>query len=240
MDRTRRATLAAGLFYIATFVFSIPAAFGLYNGVLDHATAFVLGTGSTTPVLWGAFFEIITALTGIGTAVALYPVIRRHGPSGTIGFVASRTLEASMIFLGVICVLTIVTLRRDASGGDVAALTTSARTMLAMKNWTFLLGPGFMASINALCLAPILYRARLVPRLIPALGIIGAPLLFASSAATLFGLHDQVSATATLLVLPIFCWELSVGVWMALKGFRPGPQRPESTTEALVPQASPV
>lgn len=226
MSPERKATLAAGLFYIATFVFSIPAAFGLYDDVLDHASAFVLGAGSETPVLWGAFFEMLTALTGIGTAVALYPFIRRHGPVGSIGFVASRTLEASIIVLGVVNVLAIVTLRQDATGGDTAALTTSAQSMLAMKDWTFLFGPGFIPVINALCLAPILYRARLVPRIIPTLGLIGAPLLFASSTGTLFGLHDQVSTTASVLVIPIFFWELSLGLWMTFKGFTAGSATP--------------
>lgn len=228
MSRERKATLAAGIFYIATFVFSIPAAFGLYDNVLDHVAGFVLGAGSETPVLWGAFFEMITALTGIGTAVALYPIIKRHGPIGSIGFVASRTLEASIIILGVINVLAIVTLRQDVTGDNAAAITTNAQSMLAMKDWTFLFGPGFMPVINAICLAPILYRARLVPRIIPILGLIGAPLLFASSTGTLFGLHDQVSGTATLLVIPIFFWELSLGVWMTFKGFSSSPSIPDS------------
>ena len=241
MDRTRKATLAAGLFYIATFVFSIPAAFGLYNNVLDHSSAFVLGAGSQTPVLWGGLFEIITALTGIGTAVVLYPFIKRHGPAGSIGFVASRTLEASMIFLGVVAVIAVCTLRHDYSGaGDVGAMTTTTQALVAIKNATFLVGPGIMPVINALCFAPILYRARLVPRIIPILGIVGAPLLFASSVAVLFGLHDQVSASASVLVLPIFFWELSVGVWMACKGFRstPVPQQPVVDGPVLAVTAS--
>jgi hypothetical protein len=241
MDPQRRATLAAGLLYIATFVFSIPAAFGLYDNVLDHASAFVLGAGNQTPVLWGALFEIITALAGIATAVVLYPVIKRHGPAGSIGFVASRTLEASMIFLGVVAVLAVCTLRKDYSGaGDVSAMTTTTQALVALKNATFLLGPGFMAAINALCLAPILYRARVVPRIIPILGMVGAPLLFASSVGTLFGLHDQVSASASLLVLPIFFWELSVGVWMACKGFRTtaAPQQPVTDEQTLAGVAS--
>ncbi|CAN5712043.1 hypothetical protein BH10ACT1_BH10ACT1_05330 [soil metagenome] len=219
MSSLRRTALVAGLFYLATFIFSIPAAFGLYDNVLDNAD-FVLGAGNSTPVLWGAVFEIVTALTGIGTAIALYPVIKRHGVGGAVGFVASRTLEASMIFLGVVSLLGVCTLRQDLAGNtDHATLATTAHALVALKDWTFLLGPGFMASVNAMCLAPIMYRSKLVPRLIPTLGLIGAPLLFASSVGTVLGLHDQVSATATILVLPIFFWELSLGIWMTLKGF---------------------
>jgi len=219
MDTTRKTALAAGLLYLATFIFSIPAAFGFYKGVLDDPTAFVHGAGSDTSVLWGALFEIITALTGIGTAIVLYPVIKRWGQRGALGFVATRVLEASMIFVGVLSILAVVTLRQDLGSTDAPGLATNAQALVALKDWTFLLGPGFMSAMNAVCLAPLMYRSRLVPRSIPTLGLIGAPLLLASSVATLFGLHDQVSPTATLMVVPIFFWELSLGIWMTVKGF---------------------
>ena len=221
MTPTRKAALYAGLFYIGTFVFSIPA-LALYDGVVNDPN-FVLGAGSARGVLWGALIEVLTGLTGIGTAVALYPVIRRHGPSRALGFVASRTLEASMIFVGVLSVLAVFTLRQDLSGApgtDAAALTTTASALVAIKNWTFLLGPGLMPVVNALCLATILYRSRLVPRIIPTIGLIGAPLLLISSVATLFGGWDQVSSTAFFFALPIAVWEFSVGVYMVTKGFR--------------------
>src|ERR671933_2107619 len=206
MDPTRKAALYAGLFYIATFVFSIPA-LGLYDGVLNNPS-FVLGAGSDQAVLWGGLIEVLTALACIGTAVALYPVIKRHGPGRAVGFIASRTLEAAMIFTGVLAVLAVYTLRHDyAAGTDPAALTTSANSLVAVKNWTFLLGPGLMACVNALCFATIMYQSRLVPRWIPTLGLIGAPLLLASSTATLFGAWDQVSTIAMLTALPIAIWE---------------------------------
>jgi hypothetical protein len=222
MSPTRKAALVAGLFYIGTFVFSIPA-LALYDGVLNHAN-FVLGAGSDQGVLWGALIEILTALTGIGTAVALYPVIRRHGPGRAVGFVASRTLEAAMIFAGVLAVLAVYTLRHDATAAtDTAALTTTASSLVALKNWSFLLGPGIMPAVNALCFATIMYQSRLVPRWIPTLGVIGAPLLAASSIATLFGAWDQISSVAFFMALPIATWEFSVGVYMTVKGFRDRP-----------------
>jgi hypothetical protein len=225
MDPMRKAALAAGLFYIGTFVFSIPA-LALYDGVLNDAD-FVLGAGNDRNVLWGGLIEILTALTGIGTAVALYPVIKRYGPGRAVGFVASRVLEASMIFAGVLAVLSVFTLRQDfagAAGTDTNSLTTTAHALVAFKDWTFLLGPGLMAAVNALCLATIMYRSRLVPRVIPTLGLIGAPLLVISSTATLFGAWEQVSSNGLLLVLPIAAWEFSLGVYMTVKGFkRPAP-----------------
>jgi hypothetical protein len=218
MDATRKAALAAGLFYIATFVFSIPA-LGLYDGVVNDVN-FVLGAGSDQGVLWGGLIEVLTALACIGSAVAVYPVIKRYGPGRAVGFVASRTLEAAMIFTGVLAVLAVYTLRQDLAGADAVGLTTAASALVAVKNWTFLLGPGVMPAINALCFATILYRARLVPRWIPTLGLIGAPLLLLSSTAALFGTWEQVSSAGLLFALPIATWEFSVGVYMIVKGFK--------------------
>jgi hypothetical protein len=219
MDPMRKTALAAGLLYIATFVFSIPAQFGLFDSVLNNAD-FVFGAGSDTAVLWGGLFDVLTALTGIGTAVVLYPVVKRWGQNAAMGFVASRTLEAAMIFVGVVSLLSVVTLRQDFAGTDSATLSTVAQSLVAVKEWTFLLGPGVMAAVNALCLAPLMYRSRLVPRIIPTLGLIGFPLLFASCIGVLFGWHEQVSGSAALLTLPIAAWELSLGVWMTVKGFK--------------------
>ena len=229
MSPVRKAALAGGLFYIATFVFSIPA-LAFFDGVLNNP-GFVHGASGDTSVLWGAVFDVLTGLTGIGTAIAVYPVIKRFGQSRAIGFVASRTLEAATIFVGVLSVLAIYTLRQDFAGTDAAGLATTADALVAVKNWSFLLGPGVMAAINALCFATILYRSRLVPRWIPTVGLIGAPLLLASCTATLFGAWDQVSSIALLFTLPIATWEFSVGVYMAIKGFRNRPVADDDTSD---------
>jgi hypothetical protein len=218
MSRERKLALAAGLFYLGTFVFSIPA-LGLYDGVLNDS-AYVLGHGGSDGVLWGGLIEVLTGLTGIGTAVAVYPVIRRYAPGRAVGFVVSRTLEAAMIFTGVLAVLAVYTLRQDAAGADPALLTTTAQALVAVKDWSFLLGPGVMPAINALCFATVLRRTGLVPRLIPTVGLVGAAVLLGSSVGTLFGAWDQVSNEAMLFALPIAAWELSVGLYMAIEGFR--------------------
>jgi hypothetical protein len=218
MDATRKAALVAGLFYIATFVFSIPA-LGLYEGVVNDPN-FVLGAGSDQGVLWGGLIEVITGLTCIGTGVAIYPVLKRFGPARAMGFVASRTLEAAMIFTGVLALLAVYTLRQDLAGSDAAALTTTASALVAVKKWTFLLGPGVMAGINALVFASVLYRFRLVPRWIPTLGLIGGPIILVSCTAVLFGAFDQISATGVLTALPVAAWEFSLGVYLIARGLR--------------------
>jgi hypothetical protein len=238
-DPTRRAALAGGLFYIGTFVFSIPA-LGLYDGVVNDPN-FVLGAGSDQGVLWGGLLEVLTALTGIGTAVALYPVVKRHGPGRAQGFVASRVLEATMIFAGVLAVLSVYTLRQDHAGAgtDTGSLTIAADALVAVKDWTFLLGPGLMPVVNALCLATIMYRSGLVPRIIPTVGLVGAPLLLISSTATLFGAWDQVSGIALVMALPIAAWELSLGVYMTVKGFRhPASVTADGSVDVAIPAAA--
>lgn len=221
MTPLRKTALIAGIFYLMTFTFSIPVKFWLWDDVINDPN-FVLGAGSDGGVLWGAIFEVITALAGVGTAVALYAVARRHSERAALGFVTARVMEASVIFVGVLGVLSLFTLREDVAGtagADSASLLTVGHALTAIHDWTFLIGPGLFPVINALCLGTVMYRSRLVPRLIPTIGLIGAPLLLASGVATLFGLFDQLSAPAGLLALPIAAWEFSVGVWMAFKGF---------------------
>jgi len=219
----RKTALIAGLAYIATFVFSIPVKFGFWADVLDTPD-FILGAGNDTTVLWGALFEVLTALGGIAAAVALYAVARRHSDRGALGFVTSRLLEAAMIFVGVLSILAVYTLRHDVAGtagADADGLLTARHALVAIHDWTFLLGPGVMAGVNALLIGSVMYRSRLLPRWIPTLGLIGAPLLLGSCVATLFGAWEQISGPALLLVLPVAVWEFSFGVYMTIKGFKP-------------------
>jgi hypothetical protein len=204
-----------------TFVTSIPA-LALYGPVLNNAD-YVVGPGADTRVLWGGLLEVILGLAGIGTAVTLFPVVKRQNEAVALGFVAARVLEAAVISVGVVSLLAVVTLRRDAAGGDAASLVTTGKALVAVHQWTFLIGPGVMPGVNALCLGYLMYRSRLVPRIIPTVGLIGAPLLLASAAAELFGAFSQISAPAAVLTLPVALWEFAVGVWLVVKGFRPSP-----------------
>jgi hypothetical protein len=219
----RKIALVAGLMYILTFIASIPQ-LKLFGNMVDDPEGFIAGHGATTPVLWGSWFEVITALSGIATAVALYPVTRRVSRSAGIGFIASRVTEAGLILVGVVSVLTVVTMRADlagATGARADALGVTGHALVDLRQWTFLVGPGILAGINGLFLAYVMYRSRLVPRIIPTIGLVGVPMILASSTGTLFGLWDQVSAPGFALGLPIAAWELSLGLWLTFKGFRP-------------------
>jgi hypothetical protein len=223
MTSTRKTALVAGVFYLITFV-SIPT-LALYGPVKNHRD-WILSSGGHTGVLVGGFLEVIVALASIGTAVTLYPVVKRQHEGFALGFVTARVLEAGMIFTGVISLLSLVTLRQDlggAAGADAAALATTGASHVAVYNWTFLLGQTLMPGINALLLGSLMYRSRLVPRVIPVIGLIGAPILIAAVTVKLFGSPGSIAGGAGLAAIPVAAWEFSLGMWLVVKGFRPSP-----------------
>jgi hypothetical protein len=229
MDSMRKTALVAGIFYLITFI-SVPT-LALYGPVKNHRD-WILSSGSHTGVLVGGFLEVIMALACIGTAVTLYPVVKRQNEGVALGFVAARVLEAVMIFTGVVSLLSLLTLRQDlggAAGANTAALVTVGASHVAVYNWTFLLSQSLMPGINALLLGSLLYRSRLVPRFIPVMGLIGGPLLIIAVFATLFGQHSSLTGLAGLPVIPVAAWEFSLGVWLVVKGFRPSPITAEMT-----------
>jgi hypothetical protein len=221
-DPTRPYSLAGGLFYIATFAASIPA-WVLIRSSINDDLSFI--PGHETQLLWAGIGDWVTAMTGVGAAVALYPVVKRQSQALAIGYVTTRLVEAAVIMVGVCSLLAVVTLQDvvGTAGGDPAALTAVGQGLVAVRDWSFLFGPGFMATFNALMLGTIMYRSGLVPRVIPAVGLIGAPLLFAANVATMFGYNEQTSTVTMLATLPIAFWELGVGFYLNVKGFRPSP-----------------
>jgi hypothetical protein len=225
MSSPRRTAFVAGALYLITFIASIPAALVLLPPVLENPD-FILGAGSATGVVWGLYLDVINALAAIGTAVVLFPVVKRQSEAAALGFVTTRLLEAAVIFVGVISLLSVVTLRSDlagATGADASSLVTTGQALVAIRDWTFLLGPGLMAGLNALLLGYLMFRSGLVPRAIAILGLIAGPLMLASATGVLFGFFSQLSPVATIVALPVFFWELSLGVWLVVKGFKPSP-----------------
>ncbi len=234
VDSSRKIAIAAGVLYLLTFV-SIPT-LALYGQV--KGANYITGAGPDTAVIIGGILEIIVALAGIGTAVVLFPVLKKQSEGLALGLVASRVLEASTIFLGVAFLLSIVTLRQAGAGAD--ALVTS-HTLVALYDRIFLLGQSFMPAINDLLLGFLLYKSRLVPRALSLIGIVGGPVLIAGYIAVLFGLIGQHAPLAGLFALPVALFEFSLGVWLVVKGFNPSAIASLSTTtsnlvsEALVP-----
>jgi hypothetical protein len=227
MDPLRRTSLVAGGFYLLSFV-SIPTLW-LYGPAREGD--FAAGVGTDSGLLLAAFLEIIVAIACIGTAVTLFPVVKRQNESAALGFVGTRTLEAAIIFVGVISMLTIVTLRKG-DGGDAAALAVAGRSLVGIYDWTFLLGQTLTPALNAVLLGSLMYRSRLVPRWIPTMGLIGSPLLLTSVALVVFGVLPKISVLSGIATIFIAGWELSLGVYLIVKGFRPSP-----ITSAIVREA---
>jgi hypothetical protein len=218
----RRTALVAGLLYLATFVAGIPPSF-LYGQVLTDPSA-VLTAGNDGQILWGVFLDLCTGMAGIGTAVALFSVVKRQHEGAALGFVTTRVIEGAMLFIAALSMLTLVSVRQAAASATDPAMLAIGQTLVDVRNGAYLLGPGLMPAFNACLLGYLMYRSGLVPRWMPTLGLIGAPLLFSSSLGTLFGVNDSMSVWTGIATIPIFIWELSIGLYMTFKGFRPDAQ----------------
>lgn len=216
-----RAARLTGILFLVTYVTSIPAV-PLYAAL--NEPDFMLGSGSVGPVQLGAFLEVILIVANIGSALALWPVLRRRYPTLALGFVASRITESMFIGVGVLTVLTQVTVREHPAGASDASLTAIGTSLEALHDWTFALGPGFVVGVgNGMVLGYMMYRSGLVPRGMALLGLVGGPLLVISGTAVIFGLYEQFTPVALAASLPEFVWELSFGVYLVVKGFRPSP-----------------
>ena len=210
----RRTSLTAGILYLFTFV-SIPT-FALYRPV--KSVDYVLGSGSDNAAIIGGILEIIVALAGIGTAVVLFPVLKRQNEGAALGLVAYRILESSTIFVGVTFLLSIVSLRQAGAGADALVIS---HALAILYDRIFLLGQSFFPAICDLLLGFLLYRSRLVPRGLSLIGIVGGPVLIVGYLAVMFGLVGQHSSLAGLSAVPVALFEFSLGVWLIVKGFNP-------------------
>lgn len=216
MSPLRKTSLVAGILYLLTFI-SIPT-LALYGSI--HQQNYILGPGPDTAVIIGNILEVIVALTGIGTAAAMYPVLKRQNEGVAMALVGSRVLEAATIFMGVMFLLTIVTLRQTAVG---APALVSSHTLVTMYDRMFLIGQSFMPAINDILLGWLLYQSRFVPRSVAMLALIGGPLLIAGDIGVLFGIIGQHDPFTALFAVPVAIFEFTLGIYLIVKGFNATP-----------------
>jgi len=222
-EESRRISLSTGVLFVITFIASIPALY-LFQPVLDDPVGYIAGGGDSNRIFLGALLELITILANIGTAVVLFPLLKRQNEVLSLGFVASRLLECTFMAIGVISVLTIVTLQQDASRIDEGSFGAIAYTLAAIKDWTFLLGPGFVVGIgNGILLGYLMYRSGLIPQRMAWLGLVGGPLICLSGIAVMFDVDQPGGTLQGLATVPEFLWELLLGVYLTVKGFRAAP-----------------
>ena len=211
MTATRKTSLTAGILYLLTFI-SIPT-LSLYHEI--HQPNFVLGSAPSNDVVLGGMLELVTSLACIGTALAFYPVLKKQNEMLALGFVAARILEAALIFAGVASLLTVLNLRSLGAEAQVVS-----RGLVMLYDRLFLISQSFIPAINGLLLGSLLYQTRLVPRILPIIGIIGAFTLVAGDVAVLYGVYDQRAPIAGLSAVPIALWEFSLGIYLTIKGFK--------------------
>ena len=209
------------MLYLITFITSIPAFFVFYAPVLNDPR-YIVGAGADTSVALGAFLEMILIIANIGTAVVLYPILKRQNEILILGYVTARVMESVFIAVGILSVLSIVTLRQEATAGaDVASLLTAGKSLVALKDWTFLL-LGFMVGVgNGLLLGYLMYTSALVPRGMAVLGLIAGPVLIASGVGVLFGVIEAGGVVQAIATIPEALWELFLGIWPIVRGFNP-------------------
>jgi hypothetical protein len=239
VNSTRRIALVVGVLFILTFITSIAGAFA-YGPVLTDAH-YVTGAGADTRVFLGAFLELLLIISNIGCAVWLFPLLKRQNEGIALGYVAARIMECTLILIGILSVLAVVTLRQGAAGADAGALVTVGKSLIGIKNWTFLLGPGFVDGIGTgLMLGWLLYRSGLVSRRVALLGVIGGPLLAVSGIVVMFGVTPPQSPLQNLATVPEIIWEAFLGLWLTFKGFRPVALGTNTTPDVRTGTGAPI
>jgi len=223
----RKVALLAGVFFILTFVTSIPALL-LYGPVLDDP-AYVLTGGADTQIQIGALLEVFLVIANIATAVVLFPVLKRYSERLALGYVAVRIVESVIIAVGLISLLSVLTVSADAAGAPDESLVLAGQSLVAIHDWTFLFGPAFCAGLgNGLILGYLMFKSGLVPRRMAMIGLVGGPMLFAAAVAVLFGAFEQTSGIAFLFTAPEFVWEASLGIYLVVKGFKTATAAPSA------------
>jgi len=241
VNSTRRIAFVVGVLFILTFVTSIGGAIA-YGPVLTDSH-YITGAGADTRVFLGAFLELLLIVTNIGCAVWLFPLLKRQNEGLALGYVTARLVECTFILVGILSVLAVVTLRQGAAGADAGSLVTVGKSLIAVKNWTFLLGPGFVDGLGTgLILGWLMYRSGLVSRRLALFGVVGGPLLAASGIAVLLGVIPQQSTWQGIATVPEIIWEAFLGLWLTFKGFSPSPitagdSRPVGTSPAAATAA---
>jgi hypothetical protein len=221
----RKIALAAGVFFIITYITSIPALY-LFEPVLRHPAAYIAGSGAdNTRVFVGATLELLLIVANVATAIVLFPILKRQNHMLALGYVTARLVESTFIAIGLVSVLGVVSLQQqDATGAGAGAVGVA---LAAIKDWTFLLGPGFVVGIgNGMLLGYLMYRSGLVPRRMAVLGLVGGPLICLSGILVLLGAFDEGGTAQAIATIPEFLWELSLGIWLAVKGFNSSPILP--------------
>lgn len=221
IKKDQRNAAVAGVFFIVATVFAILGVL-LYDPLLNHTNYLVLGASLVNRIVMGALCELILACSAVGTGIMLFPYLRKFNESWGLGYVCFRLLEVVFILIGIISVLSLLSLSQantNATPGETATYHATGKMLQEMHRWTFMLGPNFMLGINTFIYSCIFYQSRLVPRMLSILGMVGALLIFTAALLEMFAVILQQSLWGVLLAIPVFAYEMILAVWLITKGF---------------------
>ncbi|KAB1157979.1 DUF4386 domain-containing protein [Flavobacterium luteum] len=221
MNLIRKNAIIVGTLFILAAITAI-IGLVLYQPILNDPNYIIKGSVNNIQVIWGAFFELILAFSVITISFMMYPILKMKNENIAIGYVCFRLLEATIIIIGIISLLSIITLNQDfskVSNQNVASFLIAGKLLVAVHNWTFLFGPNFALGPSTLLMSYFLYQSKRVPRYISILGLIGGPLIFISAVLVMFGVFLQVSVWGTILAIPVFAYEMTLAIWLITKGF---------------------
>ena len=221
MDSYRKNAIIVGVLFILAAVAAI-IGHALYQPVLIDIDYIIKGSANETQVIWGAFCELVLAFSVIGISIMMYPILNKENESIAIGYVCFRLLEATIIIIGIISLLSIVTLSQGfvkAADQNKSSFLAAGKLLVTVHNWTFLPGANLALGPSTLMMSYLLYQSKLVPRFIYVLGLVGGPLIFTCALLVIFGVFPQISLWGGLLAIPVFLYEMSLAIWLIVKGF---------------------
>lgn len=221
MNTLRKTAVLVGALYILAAVTSIIGLLA-YGPVLHDSDYILKGAAQATRVASGAFLESVLAFSIIGISLAMFPILRRRNEGLALGYACFRLLEATIIIVGIISLLSVVTLSREyakVTAPDAASYVTAGRLLVAQHDWTFLFGPDLALGPSTLIMGYFLLRSRLVPRFIAVMGLVGGPLVWVSAVLVMFNAYGQVSTWGAVTAIPVFAYEMTFAVWLITKGF---------------------
>jgi Domain of unknown function (DUF4386) len=225
MNTNRNIAIVVGILFLLTEVTSITGLI-LYDPILHDPDYIIKGASNEARVIWGAFFEVLLVFTQIGTAITLFPILRKHHESMAVGTVCFRLLEATIVIIGIMSLLAIVTLNHSflkEVNPDTSSYLMAGQLLLDIHNWTFLYGPNLILGPSTFMTSYVLYKAKLVPRFVTTLGLIGGPLISVNAVLVMFGVYSQLSIGGMLLAIPVFGYEVSLAIRLLVKGFNSAP-----------------
>ncbi|OCA84534.1 hypothetical protein A8F94_15470 [Bacillus sp. FJAT-27225] len=221
MNSNRKAARLVGVWFILAFVTAV-IGLKLYDPILIGPDYLVKGAEHANQIVLGAVMELLLVVSAIGTATTMFPILRKYNETIALWHVCFRFLEAIVITVGVISVLSLLTLSREfvaAGTPDIESYQSSGILLKAIHDWTFMLGPLFMLGINTIMYSYIFYKTRLVPRALSILGMAGATSVFLCALLVMFGVIEQLSVWGGILAVPVAANEMILAVWLILKGF---------------------